>query len=70
MWLCTQHGFYSIVKKDDGFNVRGRVKRDLENLAKLVGLDLQVNRDYRYRQGQNLLGRVDSRMTWSFCPCV
>lgn len=37
MWLCTQHGFYSIVLKTPGeFHVRARLKRDLENLRALL----------------------------------
>jgi hypothetical protein len=54
MWLATQFGFYSIVrKKPDEFHVRGRVRRDLENLVRLTGLDREVlvsqPADYRYR---------------------
>jgi hypothetical protein len=37
MWLCTQHGFFSIVEKKPGeYHVRARVKRDLENLQALM----------------------------------
>jgi len=37
MWLCTQHGFYSIVRKADGaFHVRARRRQDLVNLRDLV----------------------------------
>jgi hypothetical protein len=37
MWLCTQHGFFSIVQKKPGeFHVRARLKRDLENLLDVV----------------------------------
>jgi hypothetical protein len=32
MWLATKYGFFSIVKKDDGFHVRARSRRDLEIL--------------------------------------
>lgn len=58
MWLCTQHGFYSIVQKaPNEFHVRARVRRDLENLAALLKRDDVVvppieewpNADYRYR---------------------
>ena len=54
MWLATKHGFYSIVQKSPGqFHVRGRVRKDLENLLQLVGKDLEIldwpSADYRYR---------------------
>lgn len=54
MWLFTQHGFYSIVQKDDGFfHIRARVRSDLENLLQLVDLKLTIHEwstaDYRYR---------------------
>jgi len=54
MWLATKHGFYSIVqKRADEFHVRGRVRRDLENLLELTRLDLAIHEwpgaDYRYR---------------------
>lgn len=40
MWLCTQHGFYSIVRKaGDEFHIRARQRRDLENLRDLVGIE-------------------------------
>ncbi len=58
MWLFTKYGFYSIVKKpfqDKGmvYQVRARVKEDLENLKKAAGLDKEILdsgfTDYRYR---------------------
>lgn len=54
MWLATKHGFYSIVQKgEDEFHVRGRVRRDLENLLELVQADLTIlewpGADYRFR---------------------
>jgi hypothetical protein len=54
MWLATKHGFYSIVHKSNGhFHVRGRVRKDLENLIALVGLETELHEwplaDYRYR---------------------
>ncbi len=54
MWLATQHGFYSIVQKaPDQFHVRARVRRDLDNLLRLVGSSVPVYEwpaaDYRYR---------------------
>jgi hypothetical protein len=59
MWLATQHGFYSIVKKaEDVYFVRGRVRRDLDNLVDLLELDAEVlewdQADYRYRIIVNL----------------
>ena len=54
MWLFTQHGFYSIVAKDDGFHhVRSHAREDLESLLKVVGIRLTVHESrsskYRYR---------------------
>jgi hypothetical protein len=57
MWLCTKIGFFSIVKKDDGYHVRARVRKDLENLqALLKKVDVvlpEIERwptaDYRHR---------------------
>jgi hypothetical protein len=54
MWLATQHGFYSIVRKADArFHVRARVHDDLLNLLRLVGLQVPIEEspltDYRYR---------------------
>ena len=33
MWIFSQDGFYSIVKKPDGYHVRARRKQDLFNLG-------------------------------------
>jgi len=53
MWIASKYGFYSIIQKDDGFHVRGRLKGDLENLKEHSGLDCEVLKwdtaDYRYR---------------------
>ena len=58
MWLFTQFGFYSIVKKkfnkvDPPYQIRSRSKRDLENLIAGASLDAEVittkQSDYRYR---------------------
>lgn len=54
MWLCTKHGFFSIVEKLPGeFHIRARVKRDLENLKALAQIKRMVittpDADYRYR---------------------
>jgi hypothetical protein len=59
MWLATKYGFYSIVQKRDGYidkqlyQVRARVRRDLENLLELTKLDREIlawpKADYRYR---------------------
>jgi hypothetical protein len=39
MWLATQRGFFSIVRKDDGkFHVRARALRDLHMLLELAGM--------------------------------
>lgn len=54
MWLATQYGFYSIVKKGpEAFHVRARVRKDLENLLELLGCGIEIQTwegaDYRYR---------------------
>lgn len=54
MWLCTQFGFYSIIQKKPGeFHVRGRLRKDMENLVKLLKAELPIietkSGDYRYR---------------------
>ena len=54
MWLATQHGFYSIVRKAPSeFHIRGRVRKDLENLLLLVDKDHAILEwplaDYRFR---------------------
>jgi hypothetical protein len=38
MWLCSQLGFFSIVRKEAGtFHIRARCRDDLEQLAKAAG---------------------------------
>lgn len=54
MWLITQHGFYSIVRKGpDDFHVRARVRADLAELRELTALQAEIEEwpqaDYRYR---------------------
>jgi hypothetical protein len=59
MWLCTQHGFFSIVQKSpDEYHLRARVRQDLVNLKELIERgghaalpDLQEwpSADYRWR---------------------
>ena len=69
MWLATQFGFYSIVQKKPGeFHVRGRVRKDLENLVRLASPDAKVlvsqPADYRYRiiVGPEGLGLIMRRL--------
>lgn len=57
MWLCTKHGFFSIVRKGENqVHVRARVRADIERLR--IELDKEYNpseilewpdADYRYR---------------------
>ena len=63
MWLCTQHGFYSIVRKaGDEYHIRARKREDLENLSDLIAqryprasqahawkIHRSVPADYRWR---------------------
>jgi hypothetical protein len=64
MWLATQHGFFSIVQKEsDLYFIRARVRQDLLNLKKLVGLDAEIHEwpqaDYRYRIMTDLEGFLE-----------
>lgn len=42
MWICSKLGFFSIVKKADGFYVRARSVSDLKNLKVATGLDNEI----------------------------
>jgi hypothetical protein len=35
MWIASKYGWFSIVKKADGFHIRARRRGDLVNLSKL-----------------------------------
>ena len=54
MWLCTQLGFYSIVRKSpDEFHIRARRRDDLTTLASTIALPEPVESypgsDYPWR---------------------
>ena len=55
MWIASKFGWFSIVKKTDGWHVRARVRRDLENLIRAGDLCKRwtiietPDADYRYR---------------------
>ena len=53
MWIASKYGFFSIVKKKEGFHVRGRSLKDLKNLKKAASIDYEilerVGTDYAYR---------------------
>ena len=54
MWLCTQLGFYSIVRKSpDEFHIRARCRDDLATLASTIALPEPVEShpgsDYPWR---------------------
>jgi hypothetical protein len=56
MWLITQHGFFSVVRDRENatrFLVRARVRKDLQNLKSLAGLEAEVQsspeREYPFR---------------------
>ena len=54
MWLCTQLGFFSIVRKQpELFDIRARCREDLEQLALAVGTGAPVayypGSDYPWR---------------------
>ena len=41
MWICSQLGFFSIVRKTPGeFHIRARLRRDLVNLCEAVSLSM------------------------------
>jgi len=59
MWIATKNGFFSIVKKEDAYHVRARVKGDLERLLDAAKrnddftgdypIESWPDADYRYR---------------------
>ena len=55
MWLMTKYGFYSIVqKRPEEYHVRGRERKDIENLVAGVpllksGIKESANTDYGVR---------------------
>ena len=54
MWLCSQLGFFSIVRKNtDTFHIRARCREDLDQLAKAAGAGSPVasfkGSDYPWR---------------------
>lgn len=53
MWICSKLGFYSIVRKPDGYHVRARTEGDLKRLLQVAGLRTKVedwpDADYRWR---------------------
>ena len=54
MWLCSQLGFFSIVRQDaDTFHIRARCREDLEQLAHAAGagdpVASYVGSDYPWR---------------------
>ncbi|HEY1049394.1 MAG TPA: hypothetical protein VGE39_06555 [Prosthecobacter sp.] len=42
MWLFTIHGFYSLVRSPEGWQVRARVKQDLTKLRDVAGVTADV----------------------------
>jgi hypothetical protein len=48
MWMFTQLGFFSIVKKPDGYHIRARQKQDLVNLG-LEPVKSYPGSDYPWR---------------------
>jgi hypothetical protein len=48
MWIFSQEGFYSIVRKVDGFHVRTRRKQDLVNVG-LTPIKSYWGSDYQWR---------------------
>lgn len=55
MWIASKHGFFSIVLKEDGYHLRARVRKDLENLlaatdsTALPEIETWPSADYRFR---------------------
>jgi len=48
MWIFAQDGFYSIVKKTDGYHVRSRCRQDLFNLG-FTPVESYARSDYPWR---------------------
>jgi hypothetical protein len=48
MWIFSQLGFFSIVKKPDGYHVRSRLEQDLVNLG-LASVQSYPGSDYPWR---------------------
>ncbi|HSI82960.1 MAG: hypothetical protein ACAI35_19360 [Candidatus Methylacidiphilales bacterium] len=48
MWIFTQHGFYSVVKKETTWHIRARAKQDLVNLG-LTPVKSYPGSDYPWR---------------------
>lgn len=63
MWIASTLGFFSIVKKQDGWHVRARQRRDIENLVRAAGICCPVHRwpeaDYRFRIIVDCQGDLD-----------
>lgn len=53
MWIASQYGFFSIVRKMDKFHVRARKQKDLKNLLEAMKLKHRIVKvdeaDYRFR---------------------
>lgn len=53
MWIASKYGWFSIVRKEDGFHVRARDKADLEELLQAwdgaTEIETWPGADYRYR---------------------
>jgi hypothetical protein len=54
MWAATVFGWFSIVRKQDGFHVRARQRQDLASLCKKAGIAEEKistwpSADYRFR---------------------
>lgn len=55
MWIASKFGWFSIVKKTDGWHVRARIRQDLENLIRAADICKRwtiietPKADYRYR---------------------
>ena len=48
MWIFSQDGFFSVVRKPEGFHVRARRKQDLVNVG-LIPLQSYSGSDYPWR---------------------
>lgn len=53
MWMASKLGFFSIVRKPDGFHVRARLRQDLEQLLATGAPGASIQEwpaaDYRWR---------------------
>jgi hypothetical protein len=64
MWVFSQNGFFSIVRKPDGFHVRARQKEDLVRVG-LTPIKSFAGSDYPWRAILDQAGHSNSWRRWA-----